>query len=71
MLQKSLRNSLVIKMRLLDHDNLNRFVGLSVDGPETLSIWRYCSRGSLRDVINNRTLNTDAFFIYSLIRFYN
>jgi len=35
-------------MRQFEHDNVNRFVGLSLDGPETLSVWRYCNRGSLK-----------------------
>uniref|UniRef100_A0AC34Q8K7 Guanylate cyclase n=1 Tax=Panagrolaimus sp. JU765 TaxID=591449 RepID=A0AC34Q8K7_9BILA len=56
------------QMRGMDHDNINRFVGLCLDGPEVLSIWRFCSRGSLRDVIQNNTLNMDAFFVFSLIR---
>ncbi|KAI1717677.1 adenylate and guanylate cyclase catalytic domain-containing protein [Ditylenchus destructor] len=55
-------------MRALDHENVNRFIGLCVDGREVLSIWRYCSRGSLRDVIKNQTLTVDAFFMFSLVR---
>uniref|UniRef100_A0A1I7W627 PK_Tyr_Ser-Thr domain-containing protein n=1 Tax=Heterorhabditis bacteriophora TaxID=37862 RepID=A0A1I7W627_HETBA len=35
-------------MRSLDHDNLCKFVGLSLDGPQMLSVWRYCGRGSLK-----------------------
>lgn len=34
-------------MRLLDHDNVNRFMGLTVDGTQAMSIWRFCSRGQL------------------------
>ncbi|KAI1704620.1 adenylate and guanylate cyclase catalytic domain-containing protein [Ditylenchus destructor] len=56
-------------MRNLDHDNLNRFIGLSIDGPQVMSLWRYCSRGPLSEVImGNTTLQLDGFFIYSLIR---
>ncbi|CAI4221389.1 unnamed protein product [Auanema sp. JU1783] len=56
------------KMRQLDHDNLCPFLGLSLDGPQLLSIWKYCSRGSLRDVIAKGAVTMDWFFKYSLIR---
>ncbi|KAI1701120.1 adenylate and guanylate cyclase catalytic domain-containing protein [Ditylenchus destructor] len=58
-----------LQMRVMDHDNVNRFVGLSIDSSQVMSLWRYCSRGPLSDVITgNTSLNLDGFFIYSLIR---
>ncbi len=45
-LSKSSMNCL--QMRQFDHDNVNKFIGLSIDGPLYLSIWKYCSRGSLQ-----------------------
>ncbi|VDL70322.1 unnamed protein product [Nippostrongylus brasiliensis] len=56
------------KMRNVDHDNVCKFYGLSLDGPQIVSIWRYCSRGSLKDVIARGSLQMDWFFKYSLIR---
>ncbi|EYC01582.1 hypothetical protein Y032_0106g3768 [Ancylostoma ceylanicum] len=56
------------KMRSTDHDNLCRFIGLCMDSPELLSLWRYCARGSLKDVIEKGSLQMDWFFKYSLIR---
>ncbi|KHJ76723.1 hypothetical protein OESDEN_23657 [Oesophagostomum dentatum] len=53
---------------VIDHDNLCKFLGLSLDGPLTLSVWRYCGRGSLKDVIAKGSLQMDWFFKYSLIR---
>ncbi|PAV60946.1 hypothetical protein WR25_12114 [Diploscapter pachys] len=38
-------------MKSLEHDNVCRFIGLCLDSSQMLSIWRYCSRGSLADVI--------------------
>lgn len=56
------------KMRSTDHDNLCRFNGLCLDGPELMSVWRYCSRGSLKDIIMKGSLQMDWFFKFSLIR---
>ncbi|KIH68924.1 hypothetical protein ANCDUO_00742 [Ancylostoma duodenale] len=39
------------KMRQLEHDNVNRFIGICLDGPQMMSIWRYCSRGSIQDLM--------------------
>ncbi|CCM09401.1 Receptor-type guanylate cyclase gcy-22 [Caenorhabditis elegans] len=56
------------KMRNVDNDNLCKFIGLSLDSPTLISIWRYCSRGSLQDVIAKGSLQMDWFFKYSLMR---
>ncbi|KAH7694361.1 guanylyl cyclase, partial [Aphelenchoides avenae] len=56
-------------MRLFDASNINRFIGVSVDGPQVISVWRYCHRGTLGDVnMANNALSMDGFFIYSLVR---
>ncbi|PIO73311.1 adenylate/guanylate cyclase catalytic domain protein [Teladorsagia circumcincta] len=36
------------KMRSTDHDNLCKFHGITLDGPFVMSVWKYCSRGSLK-----------------------
>ncbi|PAV89503.1 hypothetical protein WR25_06164 [Diploscapter pachys] len=55
-------------LKSLENDNLCRFIGLSLDAPQMLSIWRYCSRGSLADVIKKQNLQMDNFFIYALMK---
>ncbi|KAF8360859.1 gcy-3, partial [Pristionchus pacificus] len=56
------------KMRTFDHDNVNRFIGMSLDGPQILSIWKYCSRGSLKQIVELGTMQLDSYFVFSLIR---
>ncbi|CAJ0577134.1 unnamed protein product, partial [Mesorhabditis spiculigera] len=55
-------------MRQYENDNVNRFIGLSVDGQHYLSVWRLCSRGTLSEVLINSPIKMDAFFAFSLIR---
>uniref|UniRef100_F1KWI0 Guanylate cyclase n=1 Tax=Ascaris suum TaxID=6253 RepID=F1KWI0_ASCSU len=51
----------------MDHENLNKFIGLCTDGPQYLSVWKFCSRGSLKDIIEKGLFTMDAFFIVSII----
>lgn len=55
-------------MRALNHENVNQFQGLSKDVTGNLSVWKACTRGSLRDVFEKGSLNLDWFFKFSLIR---
>ncbi|KAK6758396.1 hypothetical protein RB195_015920 [Necator americanus] len=56
------------QMREVENDNLNRFIGLCLDGPQLMSIWKFCSRGSLDDVITKGSMTMDNFFMFSLLR---
>uniref|UniRef100_A0A914Y8R7 Guanylate cyclase n=1 Tax=Panagrolaimus superbus TaxID=310955 RepID=A0A914Y8R7_9BILA len=56
------------QMRQIDHANVNKFIGVTVDSPELISVWRFCSRGTVQDIINSSTFQLDGFFMYSLIR---
>uniref|UniRef100_A0AC35EVN2 Guanylate cyclase n=1 Tax=Panagrolaimus sp. PS1159 TaxID=55785 RepID=A0AC35EVN2_9BILA len=55
-------------MQKANHDNLCKFMGLCFDGPIYLSLWKYCSRGCLRDVIERNAVQMDGFFMHSLIK---
>ena len=36
------------KVRQMDHDNLNKFMGVCVDGPIYFALWKCCQRGSVK-----------------------
>ena len=56
-------------MRELKNDNINLFLGIALNTQATfLSIWKYCQRGSLGDIISSASLNMDAIFIFSIIK---
>ncbi|VDM25435.1 unnamed protein product [Toxocara canis] len=55
-------------MRTLEQDNLNRFIGLVLDAPMYLVVWKFCSRSSLQDAIQNEKVQIDDFFAYCLMR---
>lgn len=54
-------------MRDLPHENLIRFVGLVVEGPEKAIITELCVRGSLRDMLANDSIKIDWLFKYAII----
>ncbi|KIH62342.1 hypothetical protein ANCDUO_07374 [Ancylostoma duodenale] len=41
------------KMRQLEHDNVNRFFGVSMDSGLSYTLWRYCARGTLQILEEN------------------
>uniref|UniRef100_A0A914NCM6 Receptor ligand binding region domain-containing protein n=1 Tax=Meloidogyne incognita TaxID=6306 RepID=A0A914NCM6_MELIC len=38
----------LMKLRQLDHENLNKFCGLCTDAPILYAVWKHCQRGSLK-----------------------
>jgi len=53
---------------MLDNENLNRFYGLSLDSLEAISVWKFCSRGSIRDMIaSGNALSKDQVFVQSIL----
>ncbi|KAJ1352391.1 hypothetical protein KIN20_008717 [Parelaphostrongylus tenuis] len=55
-------------LRDLENDNLNRFIGICFDGPQMMSLWKYCARGSLSDVIMKDSAMMDGFIVSALLR---
>uniref|UniRef100_A0A0K0F4Q0 Guanylate cyclase n=1 Tax=Strongyloides venezuelensis TaxID=75913 RepID=A0A0K0F4Q0_STRVS len=53
---------------LSNHPNINKFFGMSVDGSVPLSVWRYCKRGSIFDILQTDTSFFDSFFLTCLIK---
>lgn len=49
------------------HDNLNAFIGACTESPNICIITEYCSRGSLKDVLENESIKLDQMFIASLV----
>ncbi|CAD6198460.1 unnamed protein product [Caenorhabditis auriculariae] len=53
----------------LDHDNINKFIGLSIDGAEYVVVLeKMCARGSLQDIISRGNFSMDPFFMFCIIR---
>lgn len=58
----------VFQLRDITHENLNSFIGLCIDSTKPISLWAYCGKGSLEDVLQNHSVKLDWFFKYSLIK---
>uniref|UniRef100_A0A0N5CH80 Guanylate cyclase n=1 Tax=Strongyloides papillosus TaxID=174720 RepID=A0A0N5CH80_STREA len=56
------------KLILWEHENINKFYGMSLDAKLPLSLWKYCKRGSLFDILQSDNSIFDAFFLVSLIK---
>ncbi|KAK8759263.1 hypothetical protein V5799_003107 [Amblyomma americanum] len=56
-----------VQLRDLRHDNLCSLVGVCVEPPNVCVVTDYCSRGSLRDLLENDDIRLDAMFVASLV----
>lgn len=65
-INRTLKKQLQLRKEL-HHDNINRFIGACIDQPNMLIVTKYCTRGSLYDILQNEDLNLDDMFIASLV----
>ncbi|KAI1732918.1 receptor family ligand binding region domain-containing protein [Ditylenchus destructor] len=56
------------RMCRFENENVEKFVGLCLDGPLLMAIWRFYDRGSIQDVIQKGSFAMDGVFMLSLIR---
>lgn len=54
--------------RELDHSNLCKFIGASVEAPEIAILTEYCPKGSLNDVLQNDEIPLNWGFRFSFAR---
>ncbi|EYB83718.1 hypothetical protein Y032_0330g2690 [Ancylostoma ceylanicum] len=61
--------TLLMKMKQVVHDNLNPFLGMAFnEKSEMLLLWKFCSRGTLQDVIYNEQFVLDEKFHGAFVR---
>jgi len=64
-----LRLAYTYQMIDVNHDNLNVFIGLSVEEETCIySMWAFCQRGSLRDIIFKQEVTIDETFQVAIVR---
>lgn len=51
----------------MTHENLNSFIGIGISSNSVNVLWKYCSKGSLQDILENDDIQLDNFFKRSLI----
>ncbi|KAL1427125.1 hypothetical protein MTO96_017730 [Rhipicephalus appendiculatus] len=66
LLTRTLKKQLKL-LRELRHDNLCSLVGVCVEPPNVCVVTDYCSRGSLRDLLDNEDIRLDNMFVASLV----
>ncbi|KAL5017257.1 hypothetical protein ScPMuIL_006846 [Solemya velum] len=56
------------KMRQINNDNINPFIGGCIDAPNICVLFSYCERGSLKDILEDDAINLDWMFKLSFIK---
>jgi len=55
------------QMRDMRHDNINQFIGASIESERVLIVTQYALRGSLEDVLLDNSIKLETLFLLSLI----
>ncbi|KAF7635102.1 Guanylate cyclase, partial [Meloidogyne graminicola] len=56
-------------MKMLVHDNLNPFMGIAFnEKDELLVLWKFCSRGTIQDIVYNESVTLDNKFHAAFVR---
>ncbi|CAJ0928799.1 unnamed protein product, partial [Mesorhabditis belari] len=60
---------LLTQMKQCVHDNINPFLGVSFnEKEEMLVLWKFCSRGTIQDIVYNKTIVLDEKFHAAFVR---
>uniref|UniRef100_A0A914DTM9 Guanylate cyclase n=1 Tax=Acrobeloides nanus TaxID=290746 RepID=A0A914DTM9_9BILA len=60
---------LLTQMKQAIHDNINPFLGMAFnEKEEMLILWKFCSRGTLQDIIYNKNMVLDEKFHAAFVR---
>ncbi|XP_052801553.1 atrial natriuretic peptide receptor 1-like isoform X2 [Mya arenaria] len=62
------RNFMLLMKNLssLKHSNVTAFIGVCTEPEKVCSVWEFCSKGSVQDVIKNEDINLDTMFKLSI-----
>ncbi|CAJ0571611.1 unnamed protein product, partial [Mesorhabditis spiculigera] len=60
---------LLTQMKQCVHDNINPFLGMAFnEKEEMLVLWKFCSRGTVQDIIYNKSITVDEKFHAAFVR---
>ena len=60
---------LLTQMKQAIHDNINPFLGIAFnEKEEMLVLWKFCSRGTVQDLIYNKNMSLDEKFHAAFVR---
>uniref|UniRef100_A0A0N5BYD1 Guanylate cyclase n=1 Tax=Strongyloides papillosus TaxID=174720 RepID=A0A0N5BYD1_STREA len=54
-------------LRNIDHECLNKFLGLTESPTHVIAIWKFCIRGNLKDLLRSKMGEIDPYFVVALM----